>query len=140
MMIMLMMRVALHCSMSVVVALFIVDVVIDIAVMMISIGVMSRGRRVRGRHEGRRERSCRFCRRPMDLHVLSKGGRMRVTLVASLDLAVVGFVRSMDVRVFLSVRGVGESTITSFKFTLEWLLSCFRCIIDLKKKKAKDIS
>ena len=49
---------------------------------------------------------------------------MSVTLVTSFDFAVVGFVRSVNMRVLLAIRGVGKATIASFKFTLEWLLTC----------------
>lgn len=59
----------------------------------------------------------------MDLHVLAKRRRVGVALVAAVNLAVVGFVARVDVRVLLTVGTVGETTITSLELTAEWLLS-----------------
>ena len=60
------------------------------------------------------------------LHMLSQTGRMGVRLVASSDFAIIGLVRCMNMTVFLSVTRVGESSITSLKFTTKWFFTCNR--------------
>lgn len=48
---------------------------------------------------------------------------MGVALIASLDLAVVGLVAGVDVRMFLSVGGVGEAPVATVVLTLKRLFS-----------------
>ena len=47
---------------------------------------------------------------------------MRVRLVAALDLAVVRFIRGVDVRVLLAVRAVGEAAVAALVLALERFL------------------
>ena len=60
----------------------------------------------------------------MHLHVFPERAWVRVALVAASDLAVVRLVRSVDVRVFFPVAGVGEATIATVELALEGLLTC----------------
>ena len=50
-------------------------------------------------------------------------GRMCVGLVAASDFAVVGLVAGVDVRVLLSITGVGEPSVAAIKLTFEWFLT-----------------
>lgn len=58
------------------------------------------------------------------LHVLPQGARMGVRLVAASDLAVVGLVAGVDVRVFLPITAVGKLPVTAIEFTFERLFPC----------------
>ena len=57
------------------------------------------------------------------LHVLPQAGRVGVGLVAAPHLAVVRLVAGVDVRVLLSITGVGEPPVAAIKFTFEWFLT-----------------
>ena len=59
----------------------------------------------------------------VDLHVFPERGRMGVGLVAASHLAVVGFVTGVDVRVLLSITGVGKPAVAPVKLTFEWFLT-----------------
>ena len=59
----------------------------------------------------------------VDLHVFPERGRMGVGLVAASHLAVVGFVTGVDVRVLLSITGVGKSSVAAIELTFEWFLT-----------------
>lgn len=60
----------------------------------------------------------------MNLHVFPQGARVGVGLVAAPDLAVVGLVAGVDVRVFLPIAAVGKLPVTAIKFTFERLFPC----------------
>ncbi len=53
------------------------------------------------------------------LHVFSKRGRMGVGFVAALDFAIVGFIRCVNMGMFLPITAIRESTIATRKFALE---------------------
>ena len=59
----------------------------------------------------------------VDLHVFPERGRMCVGLVAASDFAVVRLVAGVDVRVLLSITGVGEPSVAAIKLTFEWFLT-----------------
>ena len=59
----------------------------------------------------------------VDLHVFPERGGMGVGLVTAPDLAVVRLVAGVDVRVLLSITGVGEPPVAAIKFTFEWFLT-----------------
>ena len=59
----------------------------------------------------------------VDLHVFPERGRMCVGLVASPDFAVVRLVAGVDVRVLLSITGVGEPSVAAIKLTFERFLT-----------------
>ena len=50
-------------------------------------------------------------------------GRMCVGLVASPDFAVVRLVAGVDMRVLLSITGVGKPSVAAIKLTFEWFLT-----------------
>lgn len=52
-----------------------------------------------------------------------KTGWMSVWLVAPFDFAVVRLIRSVDMTMFLSVAGIGESAIAAFEFAFERFLT-----------------
>lgn len=62
-------------------------------------------------------------RAAVHLHVLPEAGGVGVGLVATRYPTVVGLVGGVDVRVFLSVRRVGESPVTAFVLALEGFFS-----------------
>lgn len=55
----------------------------------------------------------------VQLHVLSQGARVGVALVAAPDLAHVGFVAGVHVRVFLSVAAVRKPPVAALELTLK---------------------
>ena len=59
----------------------------------------------------------------MHLHVLPEGRGMGVALVAAAHFAVVRFVAGVNVRMFLAIRRIGESSIAAFEFALEGFFS-----------------
>ena len=59
----------------------------------------------------------------VDLHVFPERGGMSVGLVTPPDLAVVRLVAGVDVRVLLSITGVGEPSVAPVKFTFEGFLT-----------------
>ena len=59
----------------------------------------------------------------MDLHVLPERGRMGVGLVTTSHLAVVGFVRGVNVRMLLTITRVCKPTIAAVKLTFERFLT-----------------
>ena len=56
-------------------------------------------------------------------YMFPERGRMCVGLVASPDFAVVRLVAGVDVRVLLSITGVGEPSVAPVKFTFEGFLT-----------------
>ena len=59
----------------------------------------------------------------MDLEMFPERGGVGVGLVAAPDVAVVGLVSCVDMHVFLTVTGVGESSVTPRHLALERLLT-----------------
>ena len=59
----------------------------------------------------------------VDLHVFPERGRMCVGLVAAPHLAVVRLVTGVDMRVLLSITGVGKPSVAAIKLTFEWFLT-----------------
>lgn len=66
----------------------------------------------------------RWGRLAVNLHVLPQRARVSVRFVAASDLAVIGFVTGVDMRMFLSITAIGKLPITAIKFTFERLFSC----------------
>lgn len=60
----------------------------------------------------------------MDFHVFAQRRGMSVRLVAAIHLAVIWLVRSVDVRVLLAVRGVGEAPVAALELTFKRFLAC----------------
>ena len=60
----------------------------------------------------------------MDLKMLPEAAGVGVGLITAPDSARVGFVRGVDMHVLLSVRGIGEPSVTTLNLALEWFLSC----------------
>ena len=61
---------------------------------------------------------------PVDLEMLPQAAGVGVALVAAPHPAVVRLVRGVDMHVLLSVRGIGEPSVTTLNLALEWFLSC----------------
>ena len=59
----------------------------------------------------------------VDLEVFPEGGGMCVGLVAASHLAVVRLVAGVDMRVLLSITGVGEPSVAAIELTFEWFLT-----------------
>ena len=59
----------------------------------------------------------------VDLEVFPEGGGMCVGLVAASHLAVVRLVAGVDMRVLLSITGVGEPSVAAIKLTFERFLT-----------------
>ena len=59
----------------------------------------------------------------VDLHVFPERGGVGVGLVTAPDLAVVRLVAGVDVRVLLSITGVGEPSVAAIKLTFERFLT-----------------
>lgn len=55
----------------------------------------------------------------VQLHVLPQGARVGVTLVATPDLAHVGFIAGVHVRVFLSVAAVRKPPVAALELTFK---------------------
>lgn len=55
----------------------------------------------------------------VELHVLSQGARVGVTLVAAPDLAHVGFVTGVHVRMLLSVAAVRKPPVAALELTFK---------------------
>lgn len=68
-----------------------------------------------------RPRSWRGC--TMYLHMLAQGRRVRITLVTTSHFAGIRFVTSVYVGMLLSVRAIGEASVTTLKFALERLFT-----------------
>lgn len=60
----------------------------------------------------------------VNLHVLPQGARVSVGFVTASNLAVVGLVTGVDMRMFLSITAVGKLPVTAIKFTFERLFPC----------------
>ena len=56
-------------------------------------------------------------------YMFPERGRMCVGLVAASHLAVVRLVAGVDVRVLLSITGVGKPSVAAIKLTFEWFLT-----------------
>lgn len=67
----------------------------------------------------------------MELHVFAERAWMSVAFVTSLVLAVVRFVRRMNVRVLLSVAGVSKAAITTREFTHKRLFTRVSSFVNL---------
>lgn len=59
-----------------------------------------------------------------DLHVFPERARMRVGFATADYFTVVRFIASMNMRVLLTIRRIGEPTLTSSVLTLKRLLTC----------------
>jgi hypothetical protein len=55
--------------------------------------------------------------------VLPERTGVGVGLVTAFDFTAIRLVTRVDVHVFLAVRAVGETSVTSLKFTFKWLLT-----------------
>ena len=59
----------------------------------------------------------------MDLQMLTERGRVGVGFITSPDITIVGFIRGMNMHMFLSITGVGKSSVTTFNLTLKRFLA-----------------
>lgn len=68
----------------------------------------------------------------VELHMLSQGARVGVTLVAAPDLAHVGFITGVHVRMFLSVAAVCKPPVASLELTLKRFFTCMSPLVNFQ--------
>lgn len=73
------------------------------------------------------------------LHMLSQRWRMSIRFITAVHSAIVWFVGCMHMGVFLSIRWVGKSSITSFVFTFKRLFTWKWNLFILEKRNYKSI-